>query len=350
MELWLSWLLGFVVWFLALVLVGVITFLVVSGRTDKFRGHFPDEAFDYRYRSDILPEGGFFLDTHSHTVASDGWMTPEQNIKWHIANGFHAMVVTDHNTTKNNAPTLALQEKYPEIVLVPGIEWTSARIHLNFIGIEEWPHKIPLYNPSDEEVREAIAEAKAMGAVIQCDHISWTVDQPPHRRGDLVHPTREQLVEWGVDGFEINNEMRWYDPKTLHWLDRYLAERPDHRPIFLSTGTDVHNPLKEWATGWTELLLTPEERASPSVEVVKRALLEGRTRIWVDHDYRKPPESEFLHVEEVGRKQEILAPFFGLANAFEKVPGTLGGIVSNVLWLLLLYFPLRLLFAWVAAW
>lgn len=347
MDAWLSWLVGFVLWLVLLVLLGGITFLVVSGRTSKYRGHFPPGTFDYRYRCDLLPGDGFYLDTHSHTIASDGWMTPEENVQWHVANGFDAMVVTDHNTTDSNAPSLALQDKYPDILIIPGYEWTTPRIHLNFIGLETWPEKVSLArNPSDAEVRRAIAKAKELGAVVQVDHISWTKAQGYHRTGETTHPTREQLVAWGIDGFEINNEMRWYDPRSLHWLDQFRGEHPDHRPLYVATGTDVHNPMKEWATGWTELLLTPAERAGPTIEVVKQALREGRTRIWVDHDYRAPPEAKLMHP----RKQTLLAPLYGLAHGIAEIPGSFTGILSWAAWLVLAYFPLRLLFTWMAAW
>lgn len=259
----------------------------------NLRGKIPDHFFNYKRTSDILPTNGFFLDTHAHTTASDGCLTPEQCIKWYIANGFDAFVLSDHNTGKNNKPILKLQDKYPEIVIIPGFEWTTARIHLNFLGIEDFPEKIP-WKPKDEKIMEVIKKAKEMSAIVQVDHISWTMDQPGHRSGKYIHPTRDQLLEWGVDGFEINNEMRWYDPKTVHWLDNLRNNNQLHRPIFLSTGTDIHNPFKEWATGWTEVLLAPEELKYPNWSVIKKALLEGRTKIWVDHDYYEPFEAKQL--------------------------------------------------------
>ena len=275
----------------------------------NLRGNIPDHAFDYKRRSDILPENGFFLDTHSHTTASDGWMTPEQCIKWHIANGFNAFVLTDHNTSKNNNPILELQDKYPEIVIIPGFEWTTLRLHLNFLGIEDFPGKVD-YNPTDEHIKSVIKKAKEMGAVVQVDHITWTMDQPMLRKGKYKHPSRENLLEWGVDGFEINNEMRWYDPKTVHWLENLKTTNQLSRPIFLSTGTDIHNPIKEWATCWTELLLTSEELIKPNWTIIKKALLEGRTRIWVDHDYYEPFEAKALNLSRISSRKRPFTPDF----------------------------------------
>ncbi|MHA2000302.1 MAG: PHP domain-containing protein [Promethearchaeota archaeon] len=259
---------------------------------DTNKALFNKGAFDYRRRPDFIPEGAYLLDTHSHTLASDGLMTPEQNIKWHIANGFDAFVVTDHNSSKNNQPSLDLQEKYPEILIIPGFEWTTSLIHLNFIGVENYPKNVPM-NPSTGDVKEAIQKAHECGAVVQCDHISWTTQTASHKSGKLVHPARDELVAWGVDGFEINNEMYWIDGRSIHFLDE-LKERGNlSRPLFLSSGTDVHDPSKSFVTGWTELLLTDEERKNVTTDVVKKALLEGRTKVWMDHDYFHAPESTF---------------------------------------------------------
>ena len=39
-------------------------------------------------------------DHHSHTYYSDGALTIRQNIEWHIAMGYNALTITDHNNMK----------------------------------------------------------------------------------------------------------------------------------------------------------------------------------------------------------------------------------------------------------
>jgi len=345
MEIWLNWLVGLLIWIVCIIILSIITFLIMISSNKSVKGKIPDEAFDYHYRPDFIPKDAYLFDSHSHTLASDGSMTPEQNIKWHIANGYDAFVVTDHNTSANNKPSTDLQEKYPNILIIPGFEHTSPLIHLNFIGIEDYPEKVPLI-PSIKDVKKAIQIVKDLGGVVQCDHISWTVDRIGHRNGQYVHPTRDELIEWGVDGFEINNEMRWYDPRTIHHLENLKAAGKLPRPIFMSTGTDVHNPVKEWATCWTELLLTPEEKKNPTIDIVKKALLEGRTKIWVDHDYRHPPEAEFCQIIETSTtKKALLAPFISLGNGITENPaGVLKSVLSHVFWFVLAYFFFRIFF------
>ena len=200
-------------------------------------------------------------------------------------------MLTDHNTGKNNKKILSFQDKYRNILIIPGYEWTSLRIHLNFLGIIDFPHDVS-WDPSDEDIEFAIKEAKKLGAVVQVNHIPWTKYQKPQRKGKYKHPTREKLLNWGVDGFEINNAVRWYDPKTVHWLELLKTKKQLPRPIFLAAGTDIHNPIKEWVTGWTELLLTKEEREKVDWEIIKKALLDARTRVWADHDYYETYENK----------------------------------------------------------
>jgi hypothetical protein len=343
---WQSWIVGFFAWTVLIGLIGAFIYWITKGGWINIRKSIPDAAFDYFYRSPILPENGFFLDTHSHTWASDGWMTAEQNIRWHIANGFHAMVLTDHNTDANNSPSLALQAKYPQIVIIPGFEWTAPRIHLNFIGIEKWPHKVP-FKPTDEEIKTAIHQAKAMGALVQVNHIPWTLDQPYVRSGESVHPTRDQLLEWGVDGFEVQNEIRWYDPRTIAWLEQKKLRGELRRPIYLSSGTDIHNPIKEWVQGWTELLLTPEEGVQPTIDIVKTALREGRTKIWADYDYRRPYEAKFDPQSKLKWFHKVFAPAYAIMHGVSAIPGGFKGAWIYILWGLFVYFPFRLFFMWL---
>jgi hypothetical protein len=345
MEMWLNWLLGLVLWLIFVAIIMVLMLWITNSSGNKMRGHIPDDAFNYSYRPDFIPADAFLIDLHSHTIGSDGLMTPEQNIRWHKANGFNAFALTDHNTGINNAPMLSFQEKYPDILLIPGFEWTTQRVHLNFLGIMDFPNKVHDLSSDDEEIKSAITKAHELGAVAQVDHISWTVDQPNHRSGKFIHPTRDQLLEWGIDGYEIYNETHWADPKTEYWLKKLQEENKLTRPIFHSTGTDIHNPLKDTATCWTEVLLTPEEREQPTWDIIKQALLEGRTRIWSDQDYRRPPEMKYQSINDYSLKKFILAPFYGIKDMLGNAPGGIRGIVWDIICFGLAYFPLRLLFS-----
>jgi hypothetical protein len=338
---------GFLAWIARLLILAAISYLVYSkSDAEGSKPRIPDKAFDYTYRPSFLPEDGYYIDLHSHTLASDGAMTPEQNIRWHIANGYNAFVVTDHNTGKNNRASLDFQAKYPQILVIPGFEWTTFRVHLNFLGIEDFPHRVPIV-PMDEQIEEAIREAKALDAIVVVDHVTWTINQPPLRAHEYTHPTREQLFDWGCDGIEYNNEMFWYD-RGAETLLESLGHEWKGRPIFEGTGTDVHNPYREWAACWTQVLLTPEEReAPPSFETVKKALLEARTKVWVEPEQRKPHEQAFQSKAGAGPLATAFAPFIGIVAGARIAATSKLRIASYLIWLLVAYVPVRLLFFFV---
>ena len=178
------------------------------------------------------------FDSHSHTKYSDGVLTVEQNIRWHISMGFNAIAITDHNNLKNSADLAELAEAYKDqIIVIQGMEWTTNRIHMNFIGISEWELKIP-GEPTDLEIQQAIDEVHNQGGVVSVNHYVGTA-----RKGDNV-PSMEQLIEWDVDYFEVVNEDEYYEEIYSFW-----ANNTDD--FSLITGTDMHKP--DDVFGWNAM-------------------------------------------------------------------------------------------------
>uniref|UniRef100_U9SWU1 Polymerase/histidinol phosphatase N-terminal domain-containing protein n=1 Tax=Rhizophagus irregularis (strain DAOM 181602 / DAOM 197198 / MUCL 43194) TaxID=747089 RepID=U9SWU1_RHIID len=64
---------------------------------------YPIQMIKFDPRSYMTPidndfgEFNVLLDGHLHTKFSDGRMNPEQLLKWAIANGYNAIIVSDHN-------------------------------------------------------------------------------------------------------------------------------------------------------------------------------------------------------------------------------------------------------------
>ncbi len=235
-RVWLKILKDFGVMMLIFVIVLVPSVLLSTLGPREYR--YTDDSFDgFEY---TVPEAENFsikFDSHSHTKYSDGILTVDQNVKWHIAHGFNAMVLTDHNNLRNSNDLQEVAAAYAsEFILIQGIEWTTARIHMNFLGISEWDLRIP-WNPSDAQIQEAIDEAHSQDAVVTVDHIPWSLPRMPD------HPSRQQLLDWGVDYIEMVNEDD-YDIDSEPWLNSTGTGG-----FGAITGTDMHSPME--VNGWT---------------------------------------------------------------------------------------------------
>ena len=184
------------------------------------------------------------FDQHSHTRYSDGKLSVRQNIEWHIALGFTALAITDHNTLENAEEIKELAEEYKnEIIVLQGMEWTTSRIHMNFIGITEWNLKIP-FSPTDKEIQDAIHEVHRQNGTVTANHLTFT----ERMVGDKM-PTRQQFLDWNVDFLEVVNE-QYFDNVSYQF---YLTH---NESIGIITGTDFHSPHPDdggRVNAWTTL-------------------------------------------------------------------------------------------------
>lgn len=67
------------------------------------------------------------FDQHSHTIFSDGKLTIKQNVEWHIAMGFNAIAITDHNNMRHLEEVEQVQEEYENFLIISGLEWTTRK-------------------------------------------------------------------------------------------------------------------------------------------------------------------------------------------------------------------------------
>ncbi|KAF9294844.1 hypothetical protein BGZ74_011073 [Mortierella antarctica] len=204
------------------------------------------------------------LDGHSHTTYSDGRMTPETLIKWHIANGYNAVIVTDHNNIKGGlvAQKIAKEKYADQITVIPGMELTCCRLHMNLIGINETIDIAITKWPTDDQLRATIKRTHDLGGLAIINHIPWsnTTEYGYQLPRMQQHPSREALVEMGIDGIEIANG------GTLDTISLKFIQ--DHN-LLLMAGTDVHYP-DSGAFGWT-ILNTNNNRTQDSIMAQLRA-------------------------------------------------------------------------------
>lgn len=206
------------------------------------------------------------LDQHSHTTYSDGVLSVKQNIEWHKAQGYNVIIFTDHDTLANKNDIETLRQEYLDegILLIQGMEWTTYRIHMNILGLSEWPDPTPK-NPTDAQIQETIEKAHAQNALVTVNHIPWSLNDANMKN----HPTLDQLLEWGVDYIEIVNGND-YDLNSIEWYNDLSAT--EKQRIGFITGTDMHSPGAVY--GWTFLKVTEF-----TVDAVMNELRARRTTI-----------------------------------------------------------------------
>jgi len=236
------------------------------------------------------------LDQHSHTKYSDGKLTVKQNIEWHIAMGFTAVVISDHNTLKNSEEIERLSIEYKnDIIVLQGMEWTTRRVHLNLIGISEWNHKIPL-NPSDEDIQEAIKEVHKQNGIVTLNHPGYT----ELNSGDRM-PERTELLDWGVDYLEVINGLDFDETS-------YSIFQNSNYTFGLITGTDMHSPISE--DGGRVFAWTAINTSVFSKESLMEQLRKFKTEIILNNE----------GIENQGNYQKsffgsLLVPFYRLGEA-----------------------------------
>lgn len=247
------------------IFVIIVAIIIVSSVLTYLKSQhmhiYDDNSWDNITSYNVLEnetDNNIALDTHSHTVFSDGVLTPRQSVLWHIAMGYNAMFITDHNTLSNQDEIILLKEEFKDrIIIMQGMEWTTDRIHINFLDINEWDFtQFPIPSqPSDEQIAQAIGEAKRQDAIVVACHYIWTTADN--------RPTREKLLEWGVDYFEIIND----DCNVNDYYDEEAIAFCEDNGLGLVTGTDMHFPnflqVDGKVHGWT--LLNTDELTEESI-------------------------------------------------------------------------------------
>ncbi|KAI9503353.1 Polymerase/histidinol phosphatase-like protein [Coemansia spiralis] len=239
------------------------------------------------------------IDGHSHTTLSDGKLTPEQLVEYSIAQGFNAIIVTDHNTVSGGlrAEKYAKDNHQGRFVVVPGMEYTSCRIHMNFININITVTEGNSAFPSDADIKRAIDRVHELGGLVIVNHIPWSNHTLDRLRKPRLpnHPSIQSLVAWGVDGFEVINQAT-FDMPTYQYVKTKLI---------LMTGSDVHAPSRAYA--WTVL-----KAQNLTKEAVMDEISHARTSFLFD-----PTGNSAGDIPKYTRHYLALAPLTGLSDYFD---------------------------------
>ena len=271
------WVLMLILSTLLFLILGIISIYFLIQLNFRFNDQYDDEAVIYdEGRPSWVPQDAFVLDFHCHSSYSDGYLTPAQLVQWHISNGYDGMVISDHNTMEGFAEAKEYAESLSTpFLVIPGVEFTSLRVHLNLIGNQTLMPVPKLLWTTKKTIKRAIEHAKKEDAMVQFNHRDW-----------YPHPwylSKEWYYERGIDGYEVYNGFDFVDLEALDFIEAHKHERP----LFASAGTDVHDPATHLRM-YTEVLT--EDRTTAGVI---EALKEGRTRVYYDaasEKKRKAPE------------------------------------------------------------
>jgi len=104
-------------------------------------------------------------DTHTHTLNSDGGLTPQQLIAYAKKKGLDFLIITDHNN--NRAGSYNLID--PDITIIKGMELTEYNGHCNIWGTDK-PFDEPYCANSLEDFITLAQTARSKGALISVNH------------------------------------------------------------------------------------------------------------------------------------------------------------------------------------
>ena len=185
--------------------LGGIIFILFGMNTILISIHFTPHKIIPNYP---LKEDEFLFDFHSHTIMSDGWLTPEDRILWYIEQGLSGAAISDHNNIQGALIAREfIKRKKLDFILIIAEEWTDFRnnIHLNYYGVEEEIVPLDAYRSGGLPAMNAsdlIAYVKNNSGYVIVNHYNY---DPNPNGGYGVPYSLTELRDWGVDGFEITN-------------------------------------------------------------------------------------------------------------------------------------------------
>ncbi|NOX71282.1 MAG: PHP domain-containing protein [Candidatus Micrarchaeota archaeon] len=162
------------------------------------------------------------IETHSHTVYSkqmkikwEGLNTPEEMVARAKEVGLGAICITDHDSIRAHKEALAAGRKH-SVVVVPGIEVSSADGHILGLGINEIIPK----NLSAEETIDMIH-----------DQGGFAIAAHPF---DIKGMGIQDKIKF-ADGIEVFNSLNL--DKVANWVNKRKSEKLE-KPLF--AGSDAH--------------------------------------------------------------------------------------------------------------
>ena len=249
-------------------------------------------------------------DLHTHSVYSDGSVSPQFRVKEAWLEGLDVIAVTEHieyrpfenefgeylhadlkkDRDLNAAVKLAQREgAYWDVFIIPGTEITRDGTTVGHFNALFTQDNNKVY---DDDPVQAIRNAKAQGALVMHNHPGWW-----RTSIDFTEAEKIAYGEGLIDGIETMNGPEFY-PKAI--------ERAQELGLFVTANTDVHSttgidfPVEHGGRNMT--LVFAKEK---SLEAVREALEECRT---ISYSYKN-----------LAGDEQLLKDLFNACITFEPV-------------------------------
>ena len=197
----------------------------------------------------VLPcqVGGYKVyksDLHTHSVYSDGSVTPQFRVKEAWLEGLDVIAVTEHieyrpfenefgeylhadlkkDRDLNAAVRLAQKEgAYWDVFIIPGTEITRDGTTVGHFNALFTQDNNKVY---DDDPVQAIRNAKAQGALVMHNHPGWW-----RTSIDFTEAEKVAYGEGLIDGVEVMNYNEFYPG---------IIDRVQERGLFIAANTDIH--------------------------------------------------------------------------------------------------------------
>lgn len=107
-------------------------------------------------------------DLHVHTLESDGSQSVRTVIEFAHSRGLDFLMLSEHNTTSQLSWYGTFQDEFPDMLLIPGNEFTSYDGHAGVIGSTDWiNHRIGTRGAT---VEDAIQASRESGGFFALNH------------------------------------------------------------------------------------------------------------------------------------------------------------------------------------
>jgi hypothetical protein len=210
-------------------------------------------------------------DFHVHSRESgDATPTIAENLALAQQVGLDFVVLTEHNTNSGLTLYGNVQPDYPDVLIVPGVEWTTYSGHANAFGATQWvDHKIGVRGVTAEGAIQAYHDQGAF----------FTINHPTVPGGNFCIgcPWEIPVDPTTVDGLEVQSAI-W---EAVDYWEQLIVDGSRAAAI---GGSDDHRGGEGSGPLYTPLGVptTMVFAENLSVEAILAGINEGRTVVKVD--------------------------------------------------------------------